>query len=59
MKILGISGSLIFNNDDTSAALLVDGKIVSNYEEERFIRVKHSWGYKFPYESIKRILKEK
>ena len=55
MKILGISGSLIFNNDDTSAALLVDGKIVSNYEEERFIRVKHSWGYKFPYESIKRI----
>lgn len=58
MKILGISGSLVFNNDDTSAALLIDGKIVSNYEEERFIRVKHSWGYKFPYESIKRILKE-
>lgn len=58
MKILGISGSLIFDNNDTSAALLVDGKIVANYEEERFIRVKHSVGYNFPYESVRRILKE-
>ena len=58
MKILGISGSFVFNNNDTSAALLIDGKLVSNYEEERFVRVKHSVGHNFPYESIKRILNE-
>lgn len=58
MKILGISGSFIFDNNDTSAALLIDGKVVSNYEEERFIRVKHSVGYNFPFESVKRILQE-
>ena len=58
MKILGISGSLTFNNDDTSAALLIDGKLINNYEEERFNRIKHSVGKNFPYLSVQKILKE-
>lgn len=58
MKILGISGSLIYENHDAAAALVVDGKLVSNYEEERFNRVKHSAGKSFPILAIKRILKE-
>ena len=56
MKILGISGSI--NNDchDTSACLIIDGKIVGNYEEERFNRIKHT--EYFPILSIKRLLNE-
>lgn len=57
MKILGISGSLSYSNDDTSAALLIDGKLINNYEEERFNRIKHSVGKTFPFECVKRILK--
>lgn len=57
MKILGIQGSLN-NTDDiqhnTSAALVIDGKIVSNYEEERFNRIKYAGT--FPRLAIKEIL---
>ena len=57
MKILGISGALKHLNHDCSAALLIDGKLVGNYEEERFNRKKHSVGY-IPLLSIHRLLEE-
>lgn len=58
MKILGISGSLIHDNHDSAAALVIDGKLVGNYEEERFNRVKHSVGKPFPILSINKLLTE-
>ena len=51
-KILGISAFY----HDSAAALLVDGKIVSAVQEERFTRVKHDSRY--PYNAIEFILKE-
>ena len=57
MKILGISGALSCPNHDCSASLLIDGKLIGNYEEERFNRIKHSVG-KFPLLSIRRLLNE-
>ena len=47
MNILGLN---IFHAD-TSACLVIDGKIVSAVEEERFTRIKHYAG--FPINSIK------
>ena len=59
MKILGISGSLNYpKNHDSSAALVVDGKLIANYEDERFTGSKHSVDFRFPTTSIRRILKE-
>lgn len=59
MKVLGISGSLIYaDNHDASAALVIDGKLVGNYEEERFNRIKHSVGKSFPINCIQRLLQE-
>ncbi len=52
MKILGISSFY----HDSSASLLVDGKIVSAVQEERFTRIKHD--FRFPSQSINYILKE-
>ena len=52
MKILGISSFY----HDSSASLLVDGKIVSAVQEERFTRIKHD--FRFPSSSINYILKE-
>jgi len=46
MKILGISAFY----HDSSAALVVDGKIVAAAQEERFTRIKHDKSY--PRESI-------
>ncbi len=51
MKILGIH-----TGHDSSAALLIDGKIIADIQEERFVRVKHS--NNVPIESIKYCLKE-
>ena len=50
MKILGISGFY----HDSAAALIVDGKVVSAVEEERFSGKKHDSS--FPYKSIEWIL---
>ena len=47
MNILGLN---IFHAD-TSACLIIDGKIISAVEEERFTRIKHYAG--FPINSIK------
>jgi carbamoyltransferase len=45
--ILGIGGAL---GHDANAALLVDGRVVSASQEERFTRVKHEWN--FPRQAI-------
>ena len=50
-KILGIK----YGGHDTSAALLVDGKIIAACAQERYTRDKHS--RKFPLEAIKDCLK--
>lgn len=52
MIILGINSY----HADSSAAILINGKIITAIEEERFKRVKHWSG--FPIESIKYCLKE-
>jgi carbamoyltransferase len=45
--ILGIGGAL---GHDANAALLVDGRLVSASQEERFTRIKHEWN--FPHSAI-------
>ena len=52
MKILGISGYY----HDSAAALVIDGKVVSAQEEERFTGIKHDSS--FPKKAIKWILKQ-
>ena len=44
MNILGISGGVMSGNQDSSAALLVDGKLVAAAEEERFTGIKFANG---------------
>lgn len=46
--ILGLAGGL---GHDASAALVVDGRLVSLAEEERFIRVRHAPS-QLPVESV-------
>ena len=55
MKILGLHYSPYENIHDVAAALIIDGKVCGNYEEERFTRVKHACG-KFPLLAIKKLL---
>lgn len=52
MIILGINAY----HPDSSAAIIIDGKLIAACEEERFKRIKHFAG--FPSESIKYCLKE-
>ncbi len=52
MKILGISGYY----HDSAAALVINGKVISAQEEERFTGIKHD--NRFPINSIKWILKQ-
>lgn len=54
MKILGISGAL---GHDSSAALMIDGKVVAAAEEERFLRDKHAKG-QMPIHATQYCLKE-
>src|SRR2546428_208211 len=44
MYILGINGSVRSNNQDASACLLNDGKIIAAAEEERFLKIKFATG---------------
>jgi carbamoyltransferase len=53
MNILGIYG---LTDHDSSAALIMDGKIIAAVSEERFSRLKHDSC--FPYRSIEYCLKE-
>ena len=46
MKILGLN----LNHPDSSACLIIDGRIINAVEEERFTRIKHFSG--FPLHSI-------
>lgn len=55
--ILGINGGTRPGNQDSSASIIKDGKIVACVEEERFIRVKHAPGV-LPENSIKFCLQE-
>lgn len=52
MKILGVNAY----HGDSSAAIVIDGKLIAAAEEERFRRVKHWAG--FPSEAIKFCLEE-
>ena len=50
-KILGISAFY----HDSAAALIINGKIISAAQEERFSRIKHD--PKYPYNAVEFILK--
>ena len=50
-KILGISAFY----HDSAAALVINGKIISAAQEERFSRIKHD--QKYPYNAIEFVLK--
>ena len=52
MKILGISAYY----HDSAAALVIDGKVISAAQEERFTRIKHTAD--FPINAIKFCLKD-
>ena len=52
MKIIGINAF----HADSSACLVIDGKLISAVEEERFNRIKHWAG--FPIKSIKYSLEQ-
>ena len=45
MYILGISGGVLAGNQDASAALLQNGRIVAAAEEERLLGIKHANGF--------------
>jgi carbamoyltransferase len=57
MYILGISGGTRQGNQDGSATVLKDGKIVAFVEEERLFRVKHAAG-RLPENAVRFVLKE-
>ena len=57
MYILGISGGTRQGNQDGSATLLKDGKIIAFVEEERLFRVKHAAG-RLPENAVRFVLKE-
>ena len=52
VSILGISSLY----HDSAAALIVDGKIISASQEERFTRIKHD--FRMPVNAIKSCLEE-
>ena len=56
MYILGISGGVSVGNQDGSATLLDDGKLIAAAEEERFLKVKFCPGY-LPLNAIKFCIK--
>ena len=56
MYILGISGGTRQGNQDGSATLLKDGKIIAFVEEERLFRVKHAAG-RLPENAVRFVLK--
>ena len=44
MYILGINGGVRWNNQDASACLLKDSKLIAAAEEERFLKIKFATG---------------
>ena len=57
MKTLGIHGGVTSLQNEASASLLIDGRVVSACEEERFMRLKGGFGL-LPLKSISQCLKE-
>ena len=55
MKTLGIHGGVTSLQNEASASLLIDGRVVSACEEERFMRLKGGFGL-LPLKSIKRVM---
>lgn len=51
MIILGLHGGVTINQHEPAAALIVDGKVLALCEEERYTRIKSSYGY-LPERSI-------
>ena len=57
MIIIGLNASFYFGGGDSSACLVIDGKIVGACEEERFTRIKHG-RHQIPVNSIKWLIKK-
>jgi len=57
MIVLGLHGGVTINQHDPSAALAIDGELIAICEEERYLRIKSSYGY-LPNYSIKACLAE-
>lgn len=55
MIVLGLHGGVTVNQHEPSVCLIVDGKVVALCEEERYTRIKSSYGY-LPYYSIQACL---
>jgi carbamoyltransferase len=55
MNILGIHGGITINQHEPAAALIINGDVIAICEEERYLRVKSSYGY-LPYHAIKACL---
>ena len=55
MIVLGIHGGVTLGQHEPGAALIIDGKVAAICEEERYLRIKSSYGY-LPYYSIKACL---
>lgn len=56
MIVLGLHGGVTIGQHEPSAALVVNGKVVAFCEEERYLRIKSSYGY-LPNYSIRACLK--
>ncbi len=56
MNILGISGGVRGGNQDGSATLMKDDKVIASVEEERMLRVKHAPG-RLPEKAMRFVLK--
>lgn len=55
MNILGLHGGVTIGQHEPSCALIVDGEVKGIFEEERYLRIKSSYGY-LPYYSVKAAL---
>jgi carbamoyltransferase len=55
MIVLGLHGGVTIGQHEPGACLIVDGKVAALCEEERYLRVKSSYGY-LPYYSIRACL---
>lgn len=55
MIVLGLHGGVTIGQHEPAAALCINGKVVAACEEERYLRIKSSYGY-LPYYAIKACL---
>lgn len=56
MIVLGFHGGVTLGQHEPAVAIIRDGKVLALCEEERYLRIKGSYGY-LPYYSIKAALK--